>query len=358
MKLFTCDGCGNLVYFENTTCLSCGRSLGYSPSRRDVLALDRDGDGLVTTSERRAVRFCANAAYDACNWLLADEDPNPYCRACRHNRTVPDLSGAKNVALWRKLEDAKHRLIDELIALGIPPKNKAEDEATGLAFDLLDADASVPDSPPIMTGHADGVITLVLHEADDAIRERIRTELGESYRSPLGHMRHEIGHYYFDRLVAVDERALNGFRWIFGDETQDYGEALKRHYASGPPANWQERHVSAYATAHPWEDFAETFAHYLHIVDTLETAHAFGLSVRPRAGGPDVAAQIDRPPLRMETIEALIALWLPLTYAVNSLNRSMGQPDLYPFVLAPAVIDKLGFVHGLIHSRREADGTI
>lgn len=358
MKLFTCDGCGNLVYFENTTCLSCNRALGYAPSRRDVLALDREGDRLITTAGRRGVRFCANAAFGACNWLLADEDPNPYCRACRHNRTVPDLSDPQNVALWRKLEDAKHRLIDELIALGIPPKTKAEDEATGLAFDLLDADANDPDAPPIMTGHADGVITLVLHEADDAIRERIRTELGEPYRSPLGHMRHEVGHYYFDRLVAADDTALTGFRAIFGDETQDYGEALNRHYASGPPADWQERHVSAYATAHPWEDFAETFAHYLHIVDTLETAHAFGLSVRPRVGGPDVAAEIDRPPLRMETIEALIALWLPLTYAVNSLNRSMGQPDLYPFVLAPAVIDKLGFVHGLIQSARAANDRI
>lgn len=348
MKLFNCDGCGQLIYFENTTCLSCGRGLGYSPSRRDMLAVDPDGGGLVTTAGRYPVKFCENATFGACNWLVADDDPNPYCRACRHNRTVPDLSDPRNVQLWRKLENAKHRLIDELLALRLPLKTKSESEEEGLAFDLLDAEARDPNDPPIMTGHADGVITLTLHEADDAVREKIRADLGEPYRSLLGHMRHEVGHFYFDRLVASNPTALQTFHVLFGDETRDYGEALNRHYASGPPPDWQERHVSAYATAHPWEDFAETFAHYLHIVDTLETAHAFGLSVRPRVGGPEVAARIEDDPKRAQTIEALIAMWLPLTYAVNSLNRSMGQPDLYPFVLGPEVINKLGFIHGLV----------
>lgn len=352
MKLFSCDGCGQLVYFENTSCTSCGRQLGYGPSARRLYALDREGDGFVTTDGRHPVKFCANAEHLACNWLLAEGDPDPFCRACRHNRIVPDLGNERNVQLWRKLEDAKHRLIDELLALSLPLKTKTEDEETGLAFDMLDADARDPDAPPIMIGHADGVVTLAIHEADDAVRERIRTELGEPYRSPLGHVRHEVGHYYFDRLVAADPAVLTDFRALFGDETADYGAALDRHYREGAPADWQDAFVSAYATAHPWEDFAETFAHYLHIVDTLETAHAFGLSVRPRVGGPEVAARIDADPKRMESIEALIALWLPLTYAVNSLNRSMGQPDLYPFVLAPKAIEKLGFVHGLTRRRR------
>jgi hypothetical protein len=355
LKLFTCDGCGNLVYFENTRCLSCDRRLGFSSTDRDMLALDPDGERLVPTRGGIAVRFCANAAFDACNWLIAEEDPDAYCRCCRHNRTVPDLARPENVRLWRRIELAKHRLIDGLMALGLPLPTRAEDPDAGLAFDFLDADAPAPEGGRVMTGHADGVVTLALHEADDAVRERIRTDLGEPYRSLLGHLRHEIGHFYFDRLVVPDETALTAARDLFGDERQDYAAALARHYEAGPPADWAERHVSAYATAHPWEDFAETFAHYLHIVDTLETAHAFGLSVRPRVtSDASVAARADLEPANAASIEALIARWLPLTYAVNSLNRSMGQPDLYPFVLPPPVIGKLGFIHGLVRNARPA----
>jgi hypothetical protein len=351
MKLFTCDGCGTLVYFENTRCLSCNRRLGFSSTDRDILALEGEAEPWLPTRGGTAVRLCANAAFDACNWLIADDDDDAYCRCCRHNRTVPDLGKQQNVLLWRRIELAKHRLIDGLMALGLPLPTKAEDEAVGLAFDFLDADAPAPEGGRVMTGHADGVVTLALHEADDAIREKIRTEMGEPYRSLLGHLRHEIGHYYFDRLVQVDPAVLEAARGLFGDDRADYAEALRRHYAEGAPADWNERHVSAYATAHPWEDFAETFAHYLHIVDTLETAHAFGLSVRPRVpGGGGVSARADVDPTEVEGIEALIARWLPLTYAVNSLNRSMGQPDLYPFVLAPPVIDKLGFIHGLVRT--------
>jgi hypothetical protein len=90
----------------------------------------------------------------------------------------------------------------------------------------------------------------------------------------LGHFRHEVGHYFWDRLVATDPHQLEEFRVLFGDDRQDYGEALKRHYDEGAPANWQDTYISMYATMHPWEDFAETWAHYLHIVDTLETAGA------------------------------------------------------------------------------------
>ena len=137
----------------------------------------------------------------------------------------------------------------------------------------------------MVTGHADGVITLDLAESDDVHRERRRAELGEPYRTLLGHFRHEIGHYYWPILV---ERAgaLERCRALFGDERADYGEALERHYADGPPADWAERHVSAYATMHPWEDWAETFAHYLHIRDTLQTAGGVRRSSSPAPRTP------------------------------------------------------------------------
>ncbi|HEU4518469.1 MAG TPA: putative zinc-binding metallopeptidase, partial [Microvirga sp.] len=182
-----------------------------------------------------------------------------------------------------------------------------------------------------------------------AERERRRHSMGEPYRTLLGHFRHEVGHYYW--TVLVEEAGhLEAFRTVFGDEREDYGEALKRHYANGPRAGWQNEYVSAYAGSHPWEDWAETWAHYLHIVDTLETASAFSMRVRPRIGlGEELSAEIDFDPHHNVSLNRLVAAWLPLTFAVNSLNRSMGQPDLYPFVLSPAVIGKLAFIHERVH---------
>jgi hypothetical protein len=200
-----------------------------------------------------------------------------------------------------------------------------------------------------MTGHANGLITINLAEADDSERERQRRQMGEPYRTLLGHFRHEIAHYYWDRLVA-NTPAIGEFRDIFGDEQQDYGEALQRHYAGGPPGNWPENFVSAYASMHPWEDFAETWAHYFHMVDTLETAAAFGLRVRPKVS-PDLATVIDFDP-HSATMERIIDAWLPLAFASNSINRSMGLPDLYPFVLTPPVIVKLTYIHERIRASR------
>jgi len=200
----------------------------------------------------------------------------------------------------------------------------------------------------VRTGHDNGVITLNLAEADDAIREQRRTELGEPYRTLLGHFRHEVGHYYWDRLVR-DGGRLEQFRDCFGDETQDYAEALQTYYTDGPPVDWRDRFVSAYASAHPWEDFAETWAHFLHIVDTLEMAGSFGLRVKPVVTRDQAyRAEVDFDPHATDSTSQLIRRWLPIAGAVNSINRCMGQPDLYPFVLTPEVIRKLGFVHDLV----------
>jgi len=348
MKLFECQNCGQPLYFENTKCESCGARLGYLPREATVTALRPAGDSTWHALAKRGMRykFCANAAHDVCNWLIPAHEAEHFCVACRHNRTIPNLSDPENLRRWRLIEIAKHRLFYTLLKLRLPLDARSKDAAE-LTFDFLDPGAA-PAGPPIMTGHAAGVITLNVAEADDAERERMRGTMGELYRTLLGHFRHEIAHYYWDRLIA-DTPNLEPFRQIFGDERQDYQQALQNYYANGAPANWTEHFISAYASSHPWEDFAETWAHYFHMADTLETANAFGLVVKPKLS-KGMAARIDFDPLHAE-LDRIIESWLPLTFAVNSLNRSMGIPDLYPFVLNPQVIGKLSFIHECIRAQ-------
>jgi hypothetical protein len=336
------------VYFENRACESCGNRLGYHPATDLVHALEASGDNWLTLGDTGAeFRFCANAELDACNWLIPVDDAETFCGACRHNRTIPDLSLEENLSRWRKLELARHHMFYGLLRLRLPLETRVENPHSGLTFDVL-ADGPPGSGEVVRTGHDNGVITLNLAEADDAIREQRRTELGEPYRTLLGHFRHEVGHYYWDRLVR-DGGRLEQFRDCFGDETQDYAEALQTYYTDGPPADWRDRFVSAYASAHPWEDFAETWAHFLHIVDTLEMAGSFGLRVKPVVTRDQAyRAEVDFDPHATDSTSQLIRRWLPIAGAVNSINRCMGQPDLYPFVLTPEVIRKLGFVHDLV----------
>jgi hypothetical protein len=357
MKLFECQNCGHPLYFENTKCESCGLRLGYLPARGTITALEPDkADAMLwraLAAPKDHYRFCANAQHDVCNWLILSETAEQFCLACRHNRMIPDLSVAENLVHWRMIEIAKHRLFYTLLKLRLPLTTKNEDP-DGLAFDFIAAPAGP--AAPVMTGHANGLITLNLAEADDAERERQRRQMGEPYRTLLGHFRHEIAHYYWSRLIAESDR-LQEFRDVFGDERKDYAAALQQHYADGPPADWPTHFVSAYASSHAWEDFAETWAHYFHMVDTLETAAAFGLSVRPRVSrGAEIATKIDFDAHHAE-MERIIEAWLPLTFAVNSINRSMGLPDLYPFVLAPTVIAKLTFVHDRIRAQADREPT-
>ena len=345
MKLFECQHCGQPLYFENSSCESCGRRLGYLVSEETISALEPNGDlWRALARPDRPYRMCANAVHDACNWLVPADDPEPFCVACRHNRTIPDLTIPANLFHWRKIEAAKHRLFYSLLRFGLPLVTTAEDP-NGLTFDFLS-----PGVAPVVTGHSGGLITLNVAEADDVERERQRREMGEPYRTLLGHFRHEIAHYYWDKFVANSPN-IGPFRHIFGDERRDYSWAIQKHYDSGPRADWQDRFITAYASAHPWEDFAETWAHYLHMVDTLETARAFRMSVRPRVKQNEpMSTVIDFDPYQAE-LDRLIEGWLPLVFAVNSINRSMGNADLYPFVLTPNVIAKLDFVHNLIHSK-------
>ena len=359
MKLFKCPCCSQLLYFENTRCESCGHRLGYIPEADVLTALDPEpdvGEGIWRSLADIGglYRFCANAEYAVCNWLIAIDEPGTRCRACRHNRTIPSLKQPGAVAAWRKIEDAKHRLFYSLLRLSLPIPAVGE-TPEALVFDFL-ADTAEPDAPKVLTGHDDGLITIALAEADDAERERRRAAMGEPYRTLLGHFRHEVGHFYWDQLVR-DGGLLAECRAVFGDDTLDYGEALKRHYREGAPEGWPERFISAYATTHAWEDFAETWAHYLHIVDALEMARAFGMRVEPRIdSNASLSAQADIDVYSEPSIQRLVDLWIPLSFALNSLNRAMGQPDLYPFLLPPPVVAKLGFIHDLVRSRRTSTG--
>jgi hypothetical protein len=344
MKLFVCGNCRQLLYFENSACLGCGASQGFLPDRLALAVTTPTADGGLSAGGA-VWRACANAGSAGCNWLVPASDGDAFCAACRLNRTIPDIDLPENLERWRRIETAKRRLIYALLRFGLPIVGRGAGEAAGLAFDFL---ADSAEGGRVMTGHADGLITINIAEADDAERERRRATLGEPYRTLIGHLRHEIGHFYWDRLVRDSER-LEAARAAFGDERADYAAAMARHYAEGPPADWSAGFVSEYATMHPWEDFAETWTHYLHIVDTLDTAAAFGVEVDPVASSdPGHNTRIAFDPYRAPGIGALIGAWLPLTYAVNSLNRSMGQPDLYPFVLSAPAIGKLGFIHDLI----------
>jgi hypothetical protein len=327
MKRFTCSACGNAVFFDNSVCTLCGAALAFDPASLAMVAAAPDDP-----------RHCANRAHAACNWLAPGGAA--FCVACALNETIPDLSIPENVERWQALEAEKRRLVYALIRLGLPLMPRSADPAgLGFAF-LADTAPSFTERGRVLTGHAAGLVTINIAEADPATREAMRDRMDEPYRTLLGHFRHESGHHYWDRLVA-QTGWLGPFRDRFGDERADYAAALQAHYDFGPAPDWPQNHVSAYAASHPWEDWAESWAHYLHMTATLETAWAFGL----HAGG----SSPDFDPYAEPDFAALIDRWMPLTVALNSLNRSMGHADAYPFVLPEPVVAKLGFVHDVIH---------
>lgn len=339
MKRFSCPVCANELHFDSCTCVNCKTDVVYQPIDAVFLALPEQGGA-------QAIRACANRALIDCNWMVRP-GAGEYCLACAHNRTIPDISVAKNVRLWREIDLAKRYLFYSILRWRLPHPLRDEDTPDGLAFDFL-ADVVRPDGSVkrVLTGHANGLITLNIAEGDDAERVSRREALGEPYRTLIGHMRHEVGHYYWDRLIRDGDR-VDAFRDIFGDERASYGDALKAHYANGPQEGWADQFISSYAASHPWEDWAETWAHYIHIVDASETAHAFGMSIQAsRFSGEEV--EVEGNPYHSRDFDELIADWVPLTVAVNCLNRSIGQPDMYPFVLSAPVKRKLGFIHEIV----------
>jgi len=355
MKIFHCDNCQQLVFYENIQCVQCGHALAYLPDREAMAALEPAGDGLwrqAKAEQKHAYRLCRNYSKEnVCNWAVPAQDTNPLCRSCRLTRVIPDLGKPGNPEAWYRLEAAKRRLVYTLLGLDLPLANKIDDPEHGLAFEFL-ADPE-GGGAPVLTGHDGGVITINVAEADDAEREKRRLAMHEPYRTLLGHFRHEIGHYYWDRLIRDSDR-IDAFRERFGDERQDYNQALQLHYSQGAPADWADRFISAYASAHPWEDWAETWSHYLHMVDTLETANGCGLTLRPqRRDEPALKPNLVLRGCRPESFECMINDWYPLTYVLNCLNRGLGLGDSYPFVIPPPAIEKLRFVHDAIGANRD-----
>lgn len=356
MKRFKCGGCGGPLFFGNRHCLSCGRDAAYLPPARAMVTVDYlpTGHGprpLDPAAGARDWLHCANRpASDACFWLVDPADGNVFCRSCRLSTLIPDLSSPANLNNWKRVEAAKQRLIHSLLDMGLPVEAPGGG-APGLVFHLLASAASAP----VVTGHLGGLITLDIAEADDAERARRREALREPYRTLLGHLRHEVGHYYWS-VLAPDPAFIDGFRTLFGDENLPYGQALQRHYASGPPARWQSTWITAYASSHPWEDWAECWAHFMHLTDAVQTACAHGLSFDlPVAGdgtadlfGPLPTAATRPLPVRATTWpldgETLLDAWQPISLLVNDLNRAVGMPDAYPFVLSDPVRHKIGFV--------------
>jgi hypothetical protein len=340
MRVFHCDHCGQLLFFENVQCVRCGRTLAYVPDLHTLTSLDLTEDRLYWRSPLSGKTFllCENyTKYNVCNWALPTDDPNRLCRSCRLTRTIPNLSRAGNDRLWYKLEVAKRRLLYTLDHLDL-----RFDE--GLEFEFLE---------DVLTGHKEGLITVNIAEADDAERTKRRIELNEPYRTLLGHFRHESGHFFWARLIEKSDR-LEAFRALFGDERADYQAALARHYDQRA-TGWQDGFVSAYATMHPWEDWAETWAHYLHMVDALETAAACGISIEPRRRDEPTLTSVPNPVVdELVSFERMMDGWGTITYVLNNLNRGLGNDDAYPFILSPKSIEKLRFVHDTIALARSS----
>ncbi len=360
MKNFSCQ-CGNVLFFENTTCLQCFTPVGFDPVS---LTMEPTGDG-------SKFKLCANSMEHAvCNWLIPKDDPNAFCQSCRLNAIIPNLGTVESLVLWAKMEAAKRRALFSLLSLGLPLQPLASsgnlgatDEngnpsPLGLSFKFMEP---FPDAP-VLTGHDAGTITLNLEEANDAIRERNRLHLHEPYRTLLGHFRHELGHYYWSMWFENDktrEEVLPACRDLFGDDSFAYSEAMKTYYANGPLANWQNTFISAYSTMHPWEDWAETWAHYLHITDGLETFESLGLR-KSNIKGMNLTTSLDlslpKPFHKVNPKPFLKKLheWIEITPAINELSSSLGQNMPYPFVLSQPVMRKLFFMHCMIERQAAA----
>ena len=336
MRDFICPNCGQHLAFENSVCLSCGSPLGFSLDDMAMLVIAEGPDaakpGFVNARE---FELCANLHLAKCNWLVRKEPVRRLCACCRLTRTRPNDADTTALGAFADAEKAKRRLIAELHELRLPIVGRDEDPDFGLAFDLLSSERD-----KVFTGHHNGVITLDLAEGDDVHRVQLRIEMDEPYRTLLGHFRHEIGHYYYYRLVEPSLEYLQRFRELYGDPDADYQAALDRHYNEGAPSDWEENFVSSYATMHAAEDWAETFAHYLHIRDTMDTTAAFDFA--------PANATYERRVLGPSGFDTIIEMWLPLSWGLNMVNRSMGRDDLYPFMLPVPVLDKMRFIHTII----------
>ncbi len=353
MRLFRCTNCLGTVYFDNLVCLQCNHELGYLTESIEMVAF------VAQESEPWQARYrhqpatavaqyrpCANRQAAFCNWMVEPHRVGGLCRACVLTSVYPDQSILENQLAWQALENAKRQWLYTTLLMGLPAEPKTDETPYGLTFRMLQ---SIEGRVSVLTGHADGIITINVAESDPVHRLELREAMDEPYRTLLGHFRHESGHYYWQRLIADHPVRLESFRAMFGDETVDYGEALTRHYEQGPPVDWRENFVSGYAASHAWEDFAETWAHFMHIVDAVDVADAWGVSIEnyPEREIRRFADQAHG----NERFRDLMSRWLPLSLLTNSLNRSLGHEDAYPFAPSATVIQKLGWIAELVDAR-------
>src|SRR6201993_4475156 len=336
MRDFHCPNCGQRLVFENSACLSCGSALGFSLEQMALLVIATGDEGEHAGAvDADDYQLCANLHLAECNWIVSRNHPGGLCTSCALTLERPTDNDTEGLAAFARAEAAKRRLVAGVQGVKLPIVGRDRDPDYGLGFRLLSSAHE-----KVLTGHENGVITLDLAEGDDVHREQLRVEMEEPYRTLLGHFRHEVGHYYFYRLITPSSDNTARFNELFGDPNADYQEALDRHYSEGPPAGWEDHFVSSYATMHAAEDWAETFAHYLHIRDTLDTSAWCGLA--------PASATFSSPALGPSAFQTIIDMWLPLSWSLNMVNRSMGHDDLYPFVLPVAVLDKMQFIHTVI----------
>ncbi len=352
MKLFTCRNCNNSLYFENSICLSCNNPIGFDSEQLIMLTVQKNKtDAHYTDLQTKKVyKYCQNAQEQTCNWLISASSNSTFCAACELNRTIPPLAIAQNRERWHKIEIAKHRLVYSLLKLQLPIKKKVTNSSTeGIAFDFT-VDTSANKS--VMTSHQSGLITINIKEADEAERAKNKYDLNEKYRTLLGHFRHEIGHYYWDVLIKNNPKNLKKFRELFGNETANYEQALRNYY-SNPNKNTSNHYISIYATSHPWEDWAESWAHYMHLMDTVETAYYFGIQLDNESlAHRKLSTQKISNPYEVKKFIDIFNMWVPLGFAVNALSRSMGHPEFYPFVISDEIVEKLSFIHKICKKNR------
>lgn len=333
-----CPHCRHFVYLDALTCPNCEADLGYQILHRQFYGL-RNGQVVI---DEHTWYTCSNRDWD-CNWLVREDAPAGRCFSCRLTRTRPPADDTVALEKLAKTEEAKRRLILQLGELGLPIVGW-DVKPGGLGFDLI---SSLSVGRPVLIGHANGIITIDLAESLDDRREALRVRLGEPYRTILGHLRHEVGHYY-QNVLLTDDAAWDRCRALFGDERESYQDAIKRHYAVGAPSDWYESFISEYATMHAWEDFAETFAHYLHITGTLQTAAAIGITLDASVTSMRDTDVVPLESYRSEPIQRLLSDWEWLSQSFNRINRAMGFGDLYPFIISAPVRTKLAFIHEII----------
>ncbi len=360
MKTIKCS-CSNglTLFFESCVCTACGRAVGVTEEETCAQSFNYEAESdtyWLDSKPTKLYKKCINNNHlHVCNGMVplgaedAQGQPIELCFYCRFTDIIPNLYIPEHIPLWAKMETAKRRALHTIKSLQLPLLSRHECVDTGLVFNFcVDRDAKDHFETPldgeeqVFTGHDNGCITINLAEADDVARARTQLKLNEQYRTLLGHFRHELGHYYFDRLILPDVRKHQLCKEVFGDDEADYTLAMQRHYKDGPPADWQASFISEYATMHPWEDWAETWAHYMHVTEALETFADCGGIFRSAIKSVPIGNSGDNFNIQIDA-------WIQLSLALNSLNRSMGMPDAYPFVVTDTVRTKLNFIHRTIH---------